>query len=124
MRRIERGTVRTAPVSTLEQKDGKWVSDRKTVLTQIDETYYLVQMFYKYNTEPLVWYQCYKHHDEYQNAAKARVMARSLHDVSKYFDMLIEYEGFHAVEMDDATFDSAHIQKPAFAMDQVVNDNE
>lgn len=66
---------------------------KKDVLTKIDDTYYLASIQGRQN-ESAEWEKFYFSRADQQNDSDGSIKTRALHDVDKYFDLLIKYEKF------------------------------
>lgn len=80
---------------------------RKTVITKLDDQYYLVQIYYQYKDQPGVWLLGSFTRAEYAIHAKGRVSFTP--DTDRFIQYLCQYEGFSESVLNDEEWDSIHI---------------
>lgn len=80
---------------------------RKTVITKLDDQYYLVQIYYQYKDQPGVWLLGSFTRAEYAIHAKGRVSFTP--DTDRFMQYLCQYEGFSESVLNDEEWDSIHI---------------
>lgn len=82
---------------------------RKTVITKLDNQYYLTQMYYQYKDHPGVWLLGSFTRAEYAIHAKGRVS--STPDTDRLMQYLCQYEGFYTSILNEEEWNSIHIKE-------------
>ena len=86
---------------------------RKTVITKLDEQYYLTQIYYQYKDHPGVWLLGGFTRAEYATHCKGRVSFTP--DTDRFMQYLCQYERFSESVLNDEEWNSIHTREESKA---------